>query len=172
MFKNVIVKSPSPNADSIKPTVSDCQQILGQLNTGNFYRRVSPQKNIQNIISQSQQQFLNQNRHLTPYNCHSISKIVQKNYSNLGYRQVSGYLIKSNIEINFKENNSTSISNPPYFVYHPDTRNVGTWLHHHSVVCDNQSNYIECLPEDWYPINEFLFIPHQSGIKGYFLEAE
>lgn len=103
-------------------------------------------------------------------NCHSISKlVVQKSPYEL--TRVTGYLIQKSVEAVFRNVTPPHLSYPPFFSLCEQAENVETWLHHHSVVCNSQGELIECLPPDYYRFEDFVFICHHSGAKGWFLAA-
>jgi hypothetical protein len=171
MLTKVSVKMPAPNIDPSRqpPNQHDQNEILDILNKGRLCERISPREgNVEDFVAKSLNQFIANNPPLTMPNCHSISKLVAEK-SPYELNRVAGYLIKKSIEANFR--NATPLhSSPPYFSLCEQTENVETWLHHHSVVCNSQGELIECL-HPCYSFEDFVFICHHSGAKGWFLAA-
>lgn len=167
MFTNVSIYPQSENCHPIPPTQDDCCEILTMLNTGRFYIRNLPQGTIKNSVENVHNRICKDGGMLI---CHTVAKLIASEFSNWKLQRVSGYLVKSFMDVNLNQLRFQDRL-PPYFNIDSNSGQVITYLHHHSVVADSQGNYIECLPADFYPINEFLFIPHSSGEKGYILEA-
>ena len=156
-------KSPPPNQH-------DLNEVLDILNKGQLCERISPrEENVKDFVCNSQKQFMTDNPH-TNLICHSISKLVAQK-SPYELNRVAGYLIKKSVEANFRNATPLHLSYPPFFSLCEQTENVETWLHHHSVVRNSQGELIECLPHGWYPFEDFVFICHHSGAKGWFLAA-
>ena len=166
MFNSVLVGSPSVNASLTPPSKSDCDAILSMLNSGDFYIRDLPKKNILESVQTIQSQVGQQ---LGVVTCHTVARYVADRNSGSGWQQIYGYLCKSSIDINFPNPDQFLIKTAPFFS--TKSGRVITHLHHHSVISDGQGKYTECLPPDWYHVNEFVFIPHSSGRYGYSLDA-
>ena len=167
MFTNVSIYSPNKNCHPILPNQDDCCEILTMLNTGRFYIRNLPQGTIKNYVENVHTRISKDGGMLI---CHTVAKLISSELSSWKWKRISGYLVKSFMDVNLNQLRLTTTI-PPYFNIDSSSEQVITYLHHHSVVADSQGNYIECLPADFYPINEFLFIPHSSGEKGYILKA-
>jgi hypothetical protein len=173
MLTKVSVKFPAQNIDpsSSPPNQHDQNEILDILNKGRLCERISPPEgNVEDFVAKSLNQFIANNPPLTIPNCHSISKLVAEK-SPYELNRVAGYLIKKSVEANFRNATPLHLSYPPFFSLCEQTENVETWLHHHSVVRNSQGELIECLPHGWYPFEDFVFICHHSGAKGWFLAA-
>ncbi len=165
MFSQVSVATPpSPNAHPQPPSPNDCSQVLTLLNQCQFFMRELPTGNFSNTIEKVHTQ------QVGILNCHSVTRNAVQHLSLFGWQRISGYLIRNSIDVNFRSLEQFRM--PPYFTINSSSENLITWLHHHSVLVDSQGNYIECLPPRFYPIDEFVFVPHISGDKGYFLCAE
>ena len=174
MLTKVSVKMPAPNIEPSRqqpPNQHDLNEILDILNKGQLCERISPREgNIEDFVCNSQIEFITNTPHLTILNCHSISKLVAQK-SPYELNRVAGYLIKKSVEANFRKASPLHSPCPPYFSLCEHTENVETWLYHHSVVRNSQGELIECLPHGWYPFEDFVFICHHSGTKGWFLAA-
>lgn len=170
MFKILSVATNSLGAHSVPPSQHDLDEIREILNTGRLCERISPPSGIiHDVVDKSRNQLINESPPLSHVpSCHSISRLVERELPYM-LERVPGYLIKSSIEANFRS--SAPACYPPYFSLCQETRNVETWLHHHSVVRNSQGILIECTFPDFYPLKEFVFICHHSGEKGYYLKA-
>jgi hypothetical protein len=160
LFNHVSVGVASPRA-SVCPSQVDCDTVLSMLNTDSFHARDLP---VEDLV-----EFLSKNVWSQPDGtiCHTAARILA---NKLGWKKVSGYLCKNRIEIDYLTKRLPDCETSPNFI-RTSSKQVITCLNHHSVVVDSQGNYIECTPEGWYPIDEFLFIPHSSGHNGWSLYA-
>lgn len=160
-FTNIKIYPEKPN---INLPEDDCFEILDILNTGKFWKRENPEGNIKEFIQNVQRQEFKETGML---NCHSLVKRVIAQNPNWGWQRVSGYLIKSFIDINSYSQQQSCLKIPPDFT--PDFKKSIMYLLHHSVLASSEENYIECLPnkKNYYPTEEYIFIPHSSAIKGY-----
>jgi hypothetical protein len=159
-FNHVLVGAASQRA-SESPSEVDCNTVLSMLNTGSFLVRDLP---VGDLV-----EFLSENVWSQPDGtiCHTAARILA---DRLGWKKVSGYLCKNRIKIDYLTKKLPDCETSPNFIRTP-SKQVITCLNHHSVVVDSQGKYIECTPEGWYPIDEFLFLPHLSGQNGYSLRA-
>jgi hypothetical protein len=164
MFKSVIILHESQDALPNPPNQNDLSEVLNMLNLGVFKARIAPDSTIKNVL----ESFWFQDSDLRVPVCHTISRKMANYFSNI--RKVSGYLLKNNMEITKLNNIQTKF--PPDFVHESRNGNFGICLRHHSVIMDSQGNYIECLPPDFEPIDQVMFLPHDSGSLGYNLLAE
>ncbi len=167
MFTQVsVAKSPSPGAHPIPPSQIDCSQVLTLINQCHFFMRELPTGGLSNTIQKVWDQ---QAQQVGILNCHSVADAAQQHLSLFKWQRVSGYLIRNSVDMDFLQ--IKRHRSPPHFTI-SSSGNFITWLHHHSVLVDGQGKYIECLPSSFYPIDEFVFVPHPSGSKGYFLCAK
>jgi hypothetical protein len=172
MFKILSVATNSPGAHSVPPSQHDLDEIREILNTGRQCERISPPSGIiQDSVDKSLNKLINDGSSLSHVpSCHSISRLVEQELPYM-LERVPGYLIKSSIKANFRSLPPPPVEFLPYFYLCPETGNVETWLHHHSVVRNSQGILIECTPHGFYPLKDFVFICHHSGEKGYYLKA-
>jgi hypothetical protein len=171
MFNNVCTYRPSQDASSDTPNNQDLKQILDMLNSGKFYMRIYPELYMKPVIEKLQFE-----TGRFPI-CHTVARRVVDHFPDM--KKESGYLIRTSMDIDswekyvckLKEHEYIRQCMYPEFAFNSTTKQFDIILQHHSVVIDNQGNYIECLPVELDHIHKYLFIPHQSGALGYDLFA-
>jgi hypothetical protein len=196
MFDEILISTSSTHEScdhQIKDV--DLKEILCKLNNGCFVDRVLPAKDLKREIRRIFEE--NKSPNLLEPNCHDITGELEKRSSNL--ERVYGFLAISKTKIRLSSPylvvNERSIKfidrlleNKKEFEANQGRKQhcvmevvqeynyVITKLEHHSVVLDNQGNYIECIYER-YPLasgeNEvgYVFFPHESGKWGYNLKV-
>lgn len=185
MFTKISINSNSSEVESQKIDLND---ILDKVNTVSFVERILPSisKELENDIEKSLP------KKIENQNCHSITTILLEKYLNLEI--VYGYLIIGKIPVNLNLNSPRFIVDSfanliieglekEGLDFKANTYRENAWvmkideendrlmlkLLHHSVVRDENGNYIECI-EDKYPLNSrdkydygYVFLPHTSA---------
>ncbi|MCL1470453.1 hypothetical protein [Argonema antarcticum] len=147
MFTKVISVRPNKNAGR-QPTEAECQQVLQLLNNGDYHLRASLSKEDRNHIQLNWDEA-----------CHSSARKFAEANRDKGWKRVSGYLVRKDMQefdkIKVKTFGDSDICMP---------------LQHHSVVQDNLGNLLEVMG-DLYPLEKYVFICHPSGSLGWHLGA-
>ena len=138
MFNQIIYDKP--NAQKKQLTCQEKHEILGGLNQGRFFERKElTNKKIMPMLDQVMQIHLN---------CHDVTRELAKMIQNLNWQRCPGYLVERSVNINNLSKNYA-------------------FLKHHSVIEDVQNQiFYECLLII-YPLEKYLFIPHDSSLKGW-----
>ncbi|MGB3207614.1 MAG: hypothetical protein WBB28_21735 [Crinalium sp.] len=167
MFTTVKLGAPSGNAFNEPPTENDRAEILNMLNSGKFYDRISPPDEFQELIEGLNWRCRDETGSLI---CHTVARYTEEELSHLGWRRVPGYLILNQIDLESAKRDVNVVPGRNGLAFVPVTQ-APTYLEHHSVIADGEGRFIECLPDGWYPLKKYAFIPHDSAIKGYRLVA-
>lgn len=138
MFNQIIYDKP--DAQKKQLTYQEEQEILNRLNKGIFFERKKlTDKKIMPMLDQVMQIHVN---------CHNVTRELAKMIQNYNWQRCPGYLVERSVNINNSYKNHA-------------------FLKHHSVIKDAQKQiFYECLLII-YPLEKYLFIPHDSGLKGW-----
>jgi hypothetical protein len=171
MFNDVRIYRRSQDTSSFPPNNKDFDEVLSMLNSVRFCTLIHPKSCMKSVIEKL---WFETERYPI---CHTVARRVIDYFPVM--KKESGYLIRNSMNIDSlkeymcasKKCKHTSQFLYPEFAFDSVTNQFDIILQHHSVVIDNQGNYIECLPVELDHIHKYLFIPHQSGALGYDLFA-
>ncbi len=181
MFNHISFNSILPDSETQKVDLVD---IIDKVNTASFAERVLPYGMLQEIIEKITPEKIDKQ------NCHSITRDLIKYRPDLkvvyGYLiigktprdlnslylivdEFANWIIEGNEKKGLKALADTHREGAWVMKIDPENNRIMLKLFHHSVVLDENGNYIECLPEK-YPLNKenkyeygYVFFPHASA---------
>ena len=142
MFNQIIYDKA--NVQKKQLTYQEKHEILNRLNKGRFFERKElTNKTIMPMLNQVMQIHIN---------CHDVTRELAKIIQNSNWQRCPGYLVERKVNVHSSYEN--------YVV-----------LKHHSVIKNVQSQiFYECLLPI-YPLDKYLFIPHNSSLKGWDIDV-
>lgn len=143
MFDRIIQKKTSQQKAQ-QLTAQECQEIFNSLNSCSFFERKElTDKKIMPMLDHVMQVYIN---------CHDVTRELAKIIQNSNWQRFPGYLVERKVNVYSSYEN--------YVV-----------LKHHSVIKNVQSHiFYECLLPI-YPLDKYLFIPHNSSLKGWDIDV-